>query len=67
MNYKEIKEILKKANYKETIKAILSFELKIENNKTLENIYNEYIENDDMYLLSEELYEVKDLINQKEG
>ncbi|MDY4560974.1 MAG: hypothetical protein SO435_04595 [Peptostreptococcus porci] len=57
MNYLEIKNILNefaKSDYKELIKAILSFELKIEDENTLEKMYSTFMKNDDFSLLNDD-------------
>lgn len=60
MTYKEIKENLEKyakENYKDLIKAIISLENPETSAKTLDEIYEYYMENDGVYLLSEEIRE----------
>ena len=60
MTYKEIKENLEKyakENYKDLIKAIISLESPETSEKTLDEIYEYYMENDGVYLLSEEIRE----------
>ena len=60
MTYKEIKENLEKyakENYKDLIKAIISLENPETSEKTLDEIYEYYMENDGVYLLSEEIRE----------
>lgn len=60
MTYKEIKENLEKyakENYKVLIKAIISLESPETSEKTLDEIYEYYMENDGVYLLSEEIRE----------
>lgn len=60
MTYKEIKENLEKyakENYKDLIKAIISLENPETSAKTLDEIYEYYMENDGIYLLSEEIRE----------
>lgn len=60
MTYKEIKEnIVKyaKENYKDLIKAIISLGSPETSEKTLDEIYEYYMENDGVYLLSEEIRE----------
>ena len=56
----EIREQIKKyakTNYKDLIKAIISLESPQTNEKTLEEIYNYYMENDQVKLLSDEILE----------
>lgn len=58
MTYKEIKENIEKyakENYKDLIKAIISLESPETSEKTLDEIYEYYMENDGVYLLSEEI------------
>jgi hypothetical protein cdifQCD-6_17151 len=55
-NFKEVKqelEKLKDENYKNYIKAILSIELNIEQEELLDDLYNEYMENDDFKLIND--------------
>lgn len=56
MYYKDIRENIKKMandNYKDFIKAIVGIEKGIDDEKTLEEIYDKYMENDTSVLLSE--------------
>lgn len=58
-NFKETKkelEKLKEYNYRNYIKAILSIELNINKDEILENLYDEYMNNDEFYLLNDEFY-----------
>ncbi len=60
MTYKKIKANLEKyakENYKDLIKAIISLESPETSEKTLDEIYEYYMENDGIYLLSEEIRE----------
>lgn len=60
MTYKEIKANLEryaKENYKDLIKAIINLESPETSENTLDEIYDYYMENDGVYLLSEELRE----------
>mgnify|MGYP007088408983 CR=1 FL=1 len=60
MTYKEIKENLEKyskENYKDLIKAIISLESPEASEEKLEKIYEYYMENDEVFLLSDELRE----------
>ena len=55
-NFKEVKqelEKLKDENYKNYIKAILSIELNIEQEELLDDLYNEYMENDNFKLIND--------------
>lgn len=60
MNYKDIKYMFKdienKGYYQELIKAILSYELNIDNEETLDRYYNYYLTNDYLTLLNEYFY-----------
>lgn len=58
MSYQEIKENLEKyakENYKDLIKAIISLESPETSEKNLDEIYEYYMENDEVYLLSDEI------------
>ena len=58
MNYKEVRKILEglqQNNYKDLIKSIISMELNLYDEILLDHIYNNYMDNDDISLLSEEL------------
>lgn len=60
MTYKELKNFLEKQaekNYKNLIKAIISLENQEESEEKLEKIYDYYMENDQISLLSDELRE----------
>lgn len=60
MIYQEIKENLEKyakENYKDLIKAIISLESPETDEDILGEIYEYYMENDEVYLLSEEIRE----------
>ena len=60
MEYKEIRNYLEeksKTNYKNLIKAIISLESPQTNEDKLEEIYNYYMYNDEVFLLSDELRE----------
>ncbi len=61
-NFKEVKqelEKLKDENYKNYIKAILSIELNIEQEELLDDLYNEYMENDNFKLINDN-FEIKE-------
>lgn len=67
MNYKEVKKILEKlqqSNYKDLIKAIVSMELNLDDENLIDQIYNNYMDNDDISLLSEEIinYDFKEVL-----
>lgn len=58
MIYQEIKENLEKyakENYKDLIKAIISLESPETDEDILDEIYEYYMENDEVYLLSDEI------------
>lgn len=58
MTYKEIKENLEKyskENYKDLIKAIISLENPESSEENLEKVYDYYMENDEVSLLSDEI------------
>lgn len=60
MTYKEIKESLEKyskENYKDLIKAIISLENPEASEEKLDEIYNYYMGNDEVKLLSNEILE----------
>lgn len=60
MGYKEIRNFLvekSKKNYKDLIKSIISLESPQTNEDKLEEIYNYYMDNDEAFLLSDELME----------
>lgn len=60
MTYKEIKENLEKyaeENYKDLIKAIIRLESPEASDEKLEEIYNYYMGNDEVKLLSNEILE----------
>lgn len=61
MTYKEIKENIEKyarKNYKDLIKAIINLESPETSEKTLDEIYEYYMENDGVKLLSNEILEI---------
>lgn len=56
MGYKEIRNFLvekSKTNYKDLIKSIISLESPQTNEDKLEEIYNYYMDNDEVFLLSD--------------
>lgn len=53
----EIKNFAKN-NYEEFIKSILSLELNIDDEKSLDCLYEYYMENDGIRLLSDEFYDM---------
>ena len=66
---REVKEtvgIFMLDNYAAFFKSLISEELNIDNEEILDELYNEYMNNDDFELLSRELVEyVQDLNSQK--
>lgn len=46
MNWKEIKKIIEQADYIEVVKAIVSYEKDINNEKELNNIYDRFMDSD---------------------
>ena len=67
MECKDIRKSLEdfsKENYKEFIKALIGFEKGIEDENSLDEIYDKYMDNDTISLLSEEfdciIGEIKD-------
>lgn len=60
MTYKEMKSLLEKQaekNYKNLIKAIISLEKSEVSEENLEKVYEYYMENDGVFLLSDEIRE----------
>lgn len=60
MEYKEIRNFLEeksKTNYKNLLKAIISLESPNTKEEKLDEIYQYYMENDEVFLLSDELRE----------
>ena len=60
MTYKEMKSLLEKQaekNYKNLIKAIISLESPEASEEKLEKVYEYYMENDQVFLLSDEIRE----------
>ncbi|WP_296112670.1 hypothetical protein [uncultured Anaerococcus sp.] len=58
MEYKEIRNFLEeksKTNYKDLIKAIISLESPQTSEDKLKEVYNYYMDNDGVFLLSDEL------------
>lgn len=68
MEYKDIRKSLEdfsKENYKEFIKALIGIEKRIEDENTFDEIYNKYMDNDTIPLLSEEFdYIIKEIKDQ---
>ncbi|MEB7677972.1 hypothetical protein [Staphylococcus saprophyticus] len=62
MNYKEIREMLKSSDVYEVVKAIISFELNITDNKALDEITEFYFNNKYMpNILDHEICEMADI------
>lgn len=58
MDYTDIRNILEffqENNYKNLIKSIISMELNIDDEMLLDKIYDFYMDNDDISLISEEI------------
>lgn len=55
MSYKEIKKTLEDNSYKEVIKAIVSFDLNIEDEKFLNDVYEYYWEEPTSSFLDESI------------
>ncbi len=56
MNYKNIKislDVLAEENYKEFVKALISFEKGIEDESVLDRLYEKFMEDDNMGLLND--------------
>lgn len=68
MEYKDVRnslEEISKENYREFIKALIGCEKGIEDENSLDEIYDEYMDNDAITLLSEEFdYIVEGIKNQ---
>lgn len=57
MNYKEMKDVIEQMateNYREFIKALLSFEKNVEDEDLLDMVYEEYMDNDYITLINED-------------
>lgn len=69
MECKDIRKSLEefsKENYKEFIKALIRIEKGIEDENALDEIYNKYMDNDTIPLLSEEFdYIINEMKNQR--
>lgn len=67
-NYKGILDMLHEASYKESLKAIFSFETGIENEDSLNQLVEHFLEEDSIssFLSDEILEKRKELINQRE-
>lgn len=68
MEYKDVRnslEEISKENYKEFIKALIGIEKRIEDENALDEIYDKYMDNDTIPLLSEEFdYIINEMENQ---
>lgn len=61
-NFDTMKEALsemEKVDYQEFIKAFLSLELSISDRTILNQVYQDYMDEDDLSLISDESYELK--------
>ena len=70
MEYREIRENIEEMsqeNYRGFIKAIIGFEMGIEDETLLDDMFDKYMENDSMILLSDNFQEIFDeLITKRE-
>lgn len=65
MYFTEIKkqiEFMMQENYEDFIKALISIELGIKDKNVLNNVYNKYMENDDVNLIDDNLSDFVDEI-----
>lgn len=65
MQFTEIKkqiEFMMQENYEDFIKALISIELGIEDKNVLNDVYNKYMENDDVNLIDDNLSDFVDEI-----
>lgn len=61
MNFENIKFLLEKIsneNYKDYIKSIISIETNISDKEKLDKIYDRYMDNDNIFLLNDELNKI---------
>lgn len=61
MNFENIKSLLEKIsneNYKDYIKSIISIETNINDEEKLDKIYDQYMDNDNIFLLNDELNKI---------
>lgn len=61
MNFENIKSLLEKIsneNYKDYIKSIISIETNISDEEKLDKIYDRYMDNDNIFLLNDELNKI---------
>ncbi|OFS52756.1 hypothetical protein HMPREF2664_10620 [Staphylococcus sp. HMSC064E03] len=65
MNYKEIKKLLENQEHKEVVKGIFGFELQIDDNEKLEEIYQFYYKNPMPNFLDYEICEVAQHIDNR--
>ena len=59
MKYEEMKATIHNMadeNYEDFIKALISFELRIDQKDLLDRVYKDYMEEDDITLLSDDIY-----------
>lgn len=71
MEYREIRENIEEMsqeNYRGFIKAIIGFEMGIEDETLLDDMFDKYMENDSMILLNDNFQEIFDeLITKREA
>ena len=65
MNYKEIKKLLENQEQKEVVKPIFSYELLINDNEKLEEIYQFYYKNPMPNFLDYEICEVAQYVDNR--
>ena len=59
MKFDEMKGTIQKMSedsYEDFIKALISFELRIDQKELLDRVYKDYMEEDDITLLSDDIY-----------
>lgn len=69
MQYKDIRESLEQIlneNYRDTIKAIIGIEKGIEDEDILDEVFNKYIETDDLFLINDDFDSIINDIKSKE-
>lgn len=71
MKYREIRENIEEMsqeNYRDFIKAIIGFEMGVKDEKLLDEMFDKYMENDSMILLSDNFKEIfDDLLTKREA
>lgn len=61
MKFDEMKSTIQKMSedsYEDFIKALISFELRIDQKELLDRVYKDYMEEDDITLLSDDIYKL---------